>query len=419
MNLGLLGFDPSIATVTAAAHRAGVRIAVASDGPVGPIPGPPAAASGDQPRRVRWEDLLDPATCDAVLVAASGWTEERAEAVRKLVQAGRTLVLAQPLGLSMLFAYELDMIRRDSGAVLVPILPDRLHPFVPRLRDWIEFRLPSAGVETIILEHRLSARSKEQVLAAFCRDADLIRVLVGAPTRLSTLGAAEGEAAWATLAVGLTTPARPPVRWQVVGSDTPGLSITVVASDGTVRIEIPDDTDGGDAAWRWTGPEGTETVPFDRGAAILAVLAARLAGRPDAGDPPAASWDDAARGVELAETVPRSLVKGRGIDLHQEEFTEIGTFKGTMASLGCGIVLLALAVIVGATLLGGIANQVGWKFGEQLAGLWPVLVLIAMGMFLLLQLLPALVAPAPPPPARPPSPGHGPDRGKGGKPGNG
>ena len=401
MNIGLLGFDPSTASVAAAAHRAGVRIAVASETPAGPLHrGPAPVLPGDPPRRVRWEDLLDPATCDAILVAASGWNDDRAEAVRKLVQAGRTLVVSQPLGLSMLYAYELDMIRQDSGAVLIPILPDRLHPFVPRLRDWIELRLPSAGVETISFEHRLVERTKEDVLGAFCRDADLIRVLVGAPTRLSTLGAAEGDVAWATLAVGLTSPARPPVRWQVVRSDTPGLTITVVATDGTIRVEGPAETADPAGAWRWTGPEGTETAPFDGGAAILAVIETRLAGRSDAGDPPAATWDDAARGVELAETVPRSVAKGRGIDLHQEEFSEIGTFKGTMASLGCGIVLLALAVIVGATLLGGIAKQIGWEFGERLAGLWPVIVLMTMGLFLLLQLLPALVAPSP----RPPSP---------------
>jgi hypothetical protein len=172
-----------------------------------------------------------------------------------------------------------------------------------------------------------------------------------------------------------------------------------------VRVEVPAepaDQEGhsvGAKPWRWVGPEGTEESSFDRGDAILEVLRAAIAGRTGSEDPPAASWDDAARGVELAETVPRSLTKGRGIDLHQEEFTEIGTFKGTMASLGCGIVLLALALIVCATLLGGIAKQTGWEFGERLAGLWPMVVLVAMGLFLLLQFLPALIAPAPRAPA--------------------
>ncbi len=409
MNLGLLGIDPSTASVAAAALRGGVRIPVACDLPAGVAPLEPS------PRPVPWEDLLDPSTCDAVLVGSSDWSDDRAEVVRKLVQAGRPLILSQPLDPSMLFAYELDMIRRDSGAVLVPILPDRLHPFVARLRNWIEIRLPSAGIETINLEHRLVERSKGDVLRAFCRDSDLIRVLAGAPTRLSTLGAPEGDAAWSTLAVGLTCPSRPPVRWQVVRADEPGLTITVVATDGTVRVEIPAedalaDTRRSDDGWHWIGPEGAESSPFDRGGAILGVVRDALAGRGGDRDPTAASWDDAARGVELAETVPRSLAKGRGIDLHQEEFTEIGTFKGTMASLGCGIVLLALAVIVGATLLGGIAKQTGWEFGERLAGLWPMVVLVAMGLFLLLQFLPALIAPAS-------SPSSPPDRGAADKPG--
>ena len=140
----------------------------------------PTAAGGSVEARARAviEQLinLDPATSDAVLVASSDWSDDRAEVVRKLVQAGRPLILSQPLDLSMLYAYELDMIRRDSGAVLVPILPDRLHPFMARLRNWIEIRLPAAGIETINFEHRLVARSKDDVLRALAGDELEIRI---------------------------------------------------------------------------------------------------------------------------------------------------------------------------------------------------------------------------------------------------
>jgi TRAP-type C4-dicarboxylate transport system permease small subunit len=88
--------------------------------------------------------------------------------------------------------------------------------------------------------------------------------------------------------------------------------------------------------------------------------------------------------------VPRSLAKGRAIDLHQEEFSELGTFRGTMASLGCGLILAALLVLVIATLVGGIANEFDWQLGKRLAGAWPYLVLTVLGVVLLLQLLPAL-----------------------------
>ena len=412
MNLGLLGFDDSIATIVAAGHRSGDRVVMACDLPA---TAPLLTQGGVPPRAVPWESLLDTEGCDAVLVGADGWNETRAEAVRKLVQAGRTLVLSHPLEMSMLWAYELDMIRRDSGAILIPVLPDRLHPFIHRLRLWIDSHSVPGGVESIGMERRLRDRSRESVQSHFCRDADLVRELAGAPVRLSTLGAADADQAWSTLAVGLTAPGHPPVRWQVVRSESPGLTITATAASGSVSIGIPADPPAGESSlWSWTGPGAPDTqTPFDGGAAILARL--RMAVSPghqtDVDQsltlPLCASWDDAARGIELAETISRSLAKGRGIDLHQEEFTEIGTFKGTMASLGCGIILLALMFVVLATLLGGIARQTRWEFGEQLAGLWPGVVLGALSLFLLLQTLPLLIgsrSESPPAISPPPSP---------------
>ena len=129
-----------------------------------------------------WEPLLDPQVCDAVLVGVDGWNDARAEGVRALVQAGRTLLLSHPLVLSMLWAYELDMIRGDSGARLIPFLPDRLHPFIRRLQERIEAGLAGAGplgaVETITMERRLLDRSRDAVLRALAVDVDLDAELV-------------------------------------------------------------------------------------------------------------------------------------------------------------------------------------------------------------------------------------------------
>ena len=127
LTFGLLGFDSQVAAVAAAALAAGDSIVIACD----------AAADLPLPalrRQASWQALLDEQSCDVVLVAAAGWNPARAEGVRTLVQAGRTLFVAQPAELSMLWAYELDMIRRDTGARLVPALADRLHPFIGRSR---------------------------------------------------------------------------------------------------------------------------------------------------------------------------------------------------------------------------------------------------------------------------------------------
>ena len=67
------------------------------------------------------------------------------------------------------------------------------------------------------------------------------------------------------------------------------------------------------------------------------------------------------RTVELAETIDTSLARGRTIDLHREDFTDIGTFKGTMTSLGCGLLMVGLALTVFVAVAGGVAAQMGWN----------------------------------------------------------
>ena len=411
LTFGLLGFDPQVAAVAAAALAAGDSIVIACD----------AAADLPLPalrRQASWQALLDEQSCDVVLVAAAGWNPARAEGVRTLVQAGRTLFVAQPAELSMLWAYELDMIRRDTGARLVPALADRLHPFIAQLRGVIEAgRAGVAGLggpESLTLVRGMDDRSREAVLAQLARDADLVRVLAGDPARLSTLADGAPDAAWPTLAVGLTGSGQMPVRWQVTGRSRPGLTITLQHATGTVAVWIPD---AADEPWTWRGDGGDEErMAFDRGAALVDVIHAAVgretaagARRPDDALPPAtppaippaippATWADASRAIELAETVPRSLVKGRAIDLHREEFSEIGTFKGTMASLGCAIVLGALFVLVVAAVLGVVASQMRQEGQElqrgllrTLVGAWPFMVLAVMVLFLAIQVLPALL----------------------------
>jgi hypothetical protein len=390
MRIGLLGCDARIAEVVRAAVRRGDRVVLAADVAPGLLVGL------DLPHGRSWDPLLDAAFCDVVFVGADGWGESRAQAVRTLVQAGRPLLLAQPLELSMLWAYELDMIRSDTGGLLVPCLPDRLHPFVGRLQATIAASLAEIGdvgpAESLLLERRMHDRSREAVLSQLARDADLIRALAGDPSRLSTLGAASLDSAWNTLAVGFTGPTQLPVRWQVAPGAPSGLTIRLQAARGTTSIDSPDDPS---LPWSWSGPgadAAVETVAFDRGAAMLGVLDRRPTGVADRDDATAAaSWADAARAIELAETVPRSLAKGRAVDLHREEFSEMGTFRGTMASLGCGLIMAALLVVVAATLVAGIAREFGWKAAGSLADAWPAIVLAVLGVFLVLQLLPLLV----------------------------
>jgi hypothetical protein len=393
MTFGLLGLDAQVLQIVEAARARGDEVVIGCDLPA-TLPAPLAGLR----QADSWQALLDATSCDAVLVGGAGWNAARAEAVRTLVQAGRTLLLAQPLELSMLWAYELDMIRQDTGARLVPLLTARLHPFVRRLRRAIEAGVAGSGplgpLESIGFVRRMPVRDRDAVLARLAADADLVRVLAGDPARLATLGTVDPDAAWSTLAVGFSGPALLPTRWQVAPAAEPGLLITLQHARGTLELEAPDDPT---LPWTWSGPPA-ERREFSAAACLLD----RVAGRPAEGDDaiPTATWADAARAVELAETVPRSLAKGRAIDLHREEFSELGTFRGTMASLGCGIVLCGLLVLVAATLVGGIANELDpqrWgvvkTIAMRIADAWPGVVLVVLAAFLALQILPLLVGP--------------------------
>jgi predicted dehydrogenase len=379
LTFGLLGADAEITAVAAEARRRGARIVE--------IPEPASDAEA-----ASWQRLLDESFCAAVLVGTTGWNAARAEAVRMLVQAGRTLVLAHPLEPSMLWAFELDMIRRDSGAVLIPCLPDRLHPFIARLKTAIESGLggtePLGEIESVKFERLMPDRTKPRVLAALARDTDLIRALTGDPARLGTLGAADPDSAWSTLAVGFSGPTHAPVRWQVAPGSPAGLTITLQYARGAMRLTAPDD----ETPWTWFGPPAV-TAASTRSATVLDELLRSLRRQPpsEMSSIPPATWPDAARAIELADTVPRSLAKGRAVDLHQEEFSELGTFRGTMASLGCGLVLLALLVLLAATLVAGIAAEFDWELGKSITGAWPVVVLAVLSAFLALQLLPLLI----------------------------
>ena len=238
------------------------------------------------------------------------------------------------------------------------------------------------------------------MLTSFARDADIIRVLIGDPSRLMALGG--GDAGWTNLAVGLSGPDQISVRWQVAKGHTQTLTIQLICERGRLCIDIPERACG---VWKVTQQTDseipdtlttfpTETAPFAPADVLLEHLLQAVKGEPDTypgSSIPSATWPDAARTIELAETIPRSVKKGRGIDLHQEEFSELGTFRGTMASLGCGIIMAGLFILFLATLVGGVARAAGWSFGERLAAIWPYAILTTLIIFLVLQLLPFLL----------------------------
>ena len=83
--------------------------------------------------------------------------------------------------------------------------------------------------------------------------------------------------------------------------------------------------------------------------------------------------------MELSEATVRSLKRGRTVDLHYEEISEAGTFKGVMTSIGCVVFLSILAVLPVAL----IGPPLGLPETIYLAYVIPPVLIL----FILLQLL--------------------------------
>ena len=129
-------------------------------------------------------------------------------------------------------------------------------------------------------------------------------------------------------------------RWSVAPAEHADSGrLVVVAPAGRAVVTMP----AGGGAWHMElqvgGQRADRQWPADWNPtrASLEQLRSAIAGsavHPD--------WLDAARSIELTQTIDRSLARGRTIELHHEEYNEAGNFKSLMAAGGCGLLLVGL-----------------------------------------------------------------------------
>jgi myo-inositol 2-dehydrogenase/D-chiro-inositol 1-dehydrogenase len=344
-----------------------------------------------------WEALLSGAAdgrfpCDAVLVARDSSNDEtRLEQLRKLVQAGVPMLLSHPLHNSMLAYYELDMIRRESGCPMLPFLPARMNPLAQQLAELVHnpSTSPLGHIDQIALERAMVDRSKVTVSSQFSRDVDLLRLLGGEVSRLGAMGSpgatAAGEfLAYNNLGVQMAGGENRLLRWSVGPVDEfSGAKLTATGARGKAIMWMPEDLE----PWRLEIRAASDSSVADAKAwnpyvdALDALRAAQSAPETPS------HWPDAARAVELTETIERSLKKGRTIELHQEQFSDASTFKGTMTSVGCALLLAALLLMVAGVVAANMLKHAGAEQAARMVGAIPYLMLAVFVLFLATQLL--------------------------------
>ena len=353
-----------------------------------------------------WEILLSAGLCDAVIVAGPHGTSGRFEQLRRLVQEAVPVVVTHPPAVTLLEAYELEMVRQESRGVVVPLLPWHWFDWSPWWPGLIqsgnmqqEAGSQVARVDQITWERSLADRSQKSVLAHLARDVDFIRLMCGEVTQVAALGAVPlgngTQPDCSALSAQMTGPAGILVRWSVqTPDDEPGSRITVAGSAGKVRLDVVEQPDG--LNWTTHFPAGQTPPAWQRDdiskSASLPDLVAKqvrlAAGPQDAeGSVPHPTWPDAVRSLELVEGVEKSLRKGRTISVGLEGRSETDAFKGTMASVGCALLMGGVFFMIGAELASRIADRAGLPMLRDIFRWWPAVLLAVFVPFALMQLL--------------------------------
>jgi hypothetical protein len=396
MRLALLGLDETTLPLARAARENG-RDELVMVCEVEGLEQAQAVLGANALRPQSWEALLTGTDwsvrpCDAVLVSRDSTDDERRlEQLRKLVQDGVPMLVSQPVHDSMLAYYELDMIRRETNCVMEPFLPARRHPLAVRVKDMVDRpnESPLGRIDQLVFERAIADRSKAMVLAQFARDVDLLRYIGGELVQLVAMGTPGtttkgGFAAYNNLGVQMSGSENRSHRWWVLPADEfSGGRLTIIGERGKAKLIMPPES----SAWRLElrsggEPQVTESPPWNPYLASLDELREAIADRQVK-----SRWPDAARAVELAETIDRSLVKGRMIDLYDQEYSSSATFKGIMSGVGCALLLLALGAMVIGALAANVLKHAGFPRAAQVVGTVPYVMLGLFVLFLALQFL--------------------------------
>ena len=350
------------------------------------------------------EILADPAI---ELVIVAGPAGKRADILRRALQSERHVLCVHPVDGKPDAAFEAALNQAASRQLLLPLLPEALHPGVERFR---QLRRTISGPRVLEFERwatetfLIDADTDTPGLPGW----DVLRRVGG--EILEIFGQADGEelSPGQTLLMNgrfidgglarmlyLPDQVRPYWRLAVHGSRP----MSLVFPDGwpgPALLEWVDEFgQGRSETWPSHAPwtpivETVERLLFGGGASTgitatsTAVSARRMPGPADpgtalvegddaswTGTPPRLGWTDAIRAIELDDAVRRSLRYRRAYLMDLQDASEEANFKGTMTLVGCGMLWLAIGLLFTSIWV----PQVGY------------VIFPAFGIFLVLQML--------------------------------
>jgi predicted dehydrogenase len=398
MHFAILGTDPDLLRLAEAAAAQGHNINWIGDVRPDDADAVLRLAPNLSDQSADWELVLDRGTADAVIVGrGTSSIELRAEQLKRLAAEAMPMLVVHPACDSVLPYYEVDMTRREMGGVVRHYNPVANHPIFAELATWVRDGHPDIGsIHQVTCERRITEASRGNVLRCLARDVEPLAVVAGDIRRVSAIGPKIDQPSFASLHVQMTCGGAASVRWSL-GSPTSAdgdLVMTLVGQRGSIRLLVFDASAANDSQpWQLetigVADQDRQTLDsFDPASATIRQFVQAASATSDAERRDMCTWNTATRAMEVVDAVELSLEKGRTLDVHQQQFTERLAFRGTMAALGCGLLLVGFAAL---TLVALFGTAEGNERRQLISG-WPMILLAVLALFLLLQCAPLLVA---------------------------
>jgi predicted dehydrogenase len=291
------------------------------------------------------EGALAMAGVEAAIVG--GPIELRGEYLRRAAAEGLAIICLHPAGDDSEAYYQVSLSLSETGAVIVPDIPLRLHPGVEAIRLVME-RGELGAFRGIRYEFPSHGDGIDLARVVFPRCVDIVRALVGEIEALTATGDPPGARPDIELVVQHRAAQAQRAELRVWSGPDEAARLTFLGAQGSMTLEVDKLLERSARLIRRVthqGEEVTEFGPWDAHDAIVSVLEASRGLRPGI-DFPSPSLHDATRAMELTEATVRSLRRGRTVDLHYEPISEEATFKSVMTSTGCMILVGALCAVL-------------------------------------------------------------------------
>jgi predicted dehydrogenase len=260
--------------------------------------------------------------------------------LKRALQSERHVLVVHPVDLEPDVCYEALLILGDTKKLLAPLLPERATVAFAALGD----ALRTAGlgpVQRVDLEYDFPLPTSWET-HPLLQVWHLPRLAAGEIQELTALSQTE-ELALAT-AVAISGRCQTGAFFQLHLTPRPGpcdsLRLAVKGQQGELDLVLPSGWFGsGTLQWRTSaGEQRRELPPTARPAALMTLGQAAVAGSP------LATWTDATRCLELFSATRQSMRRRRLVVMEYESLGEVGNFKSTMATLGCGLMLLVMVL---------------------------------------------------------------------------